>query len=71
MLGFPFQIEDIELSEQGLGRLDWVRERMPILQQLKVDFAKSKPFAGKRLGICLHVEAKTGIWLETLLAGGC
>ena len=42
---------------------------MPILRQLKADFVKSKPFAGKRIGICLHVEAKTGIWLETLLAG--
>jgi adenosylhomocysteinase len=66
----PHEIENIKLSRQGLDRLDWVRERMPILQQLKTDFAKSKPFAGKRIGICLHVEAKTGIWLETLIAGG-
>lgn len=70
VLDFAFEIEDIGLSQQGLSRLDWVRERMPILHQLKADFVKSKPFAGKRIGICLHVEAKTGIWLETLLAGG-
>jgi len=65
-----YAIENIQLAQQGLSRLDWVRERMPILQQLKTDFASAKPFTGIRIGICLHVEAKTGIWLETLIAGG-
>ena len=46
VLDFAFEIEDIGLSQQGLSRLDWVRERMPILHQLKADFVKSKPFAG-------------------------
>ena len=70
MIEFAYEIEDIGLSQQGLDRLDWVRGRMPILQQLKKEFAGSKPFAGMRIGICLHVEAKSGIWLETLQAGG-
>ena len=70
MVDFAYEIENIELSQQGLNRLDWVRERMPILQQLKTDFARSKPFAGKRIGICLHIEVKTVVWLEILIAGG-
>ena len=70
MADMSYDIEDPGLSEQGLRRLDWVREQMPILQALKKEFVKSRPFADMRLGICLHVEAKTGIWLETLLAGG-
>jgi adenosylhomocysteinase len=65
-----YEIENIELAASGLKRLEWVRARMPILQQLKKDFADSKPFKGMRIGICLHVEAKTGIWLEALIAGG-
>ena len=70
MADISYEIENIGLAQQGLDRLDWVRERMPILKQLKTDFTKSKPFTGLRIGICLHVEAKTGIWLETLIAGG-
>jgi len=65
-----YEIEDINLAPAGLQRLEWVRARMPILRQLKQDFAKTKPFEEMRIGICLHVEAKTGIWLEALIAGG-
>jgi len=64
------EITDISLSNEGLKRLEWVRERMPILRHLKDELAKTKPFESIKIGICLHVEAKTGIWLETLLAGG-
>lgn len=64
------EIKDISLSNQGLERLEWVRERMPILRHLKEKLTKTKPFKSIKIGICLHVEAKTGIWLETLTAGG-
>ena len=65
-----YEIENIHLAEEGLNRLEWVRARMPILQQIKREFQESKPFEGLRIGICLHVEAKTGVWIETLQAGG-
>lgn len=64
------EIADIALAEDGTERLEWVRERMPILRQLKERLAETKPFENLKIGICLHVEAKTGIWLEALLAGG-
>ena len=70
MNNFRSEIADISLSKKGQERLEWVRERMPILRHLKKSLAKTKPFASLRIGICLHVEAKTGIWLETLIAGG-
>lgn len=70
MNDLQFEIADISLSEKGLERLEWVRERMPILQHLKGQLAVEKPFENLHIGICLHVEAKTGIWLETLKAGG-
>lgn len=70
MSNLQAEIADISLAEKGLERLDWVRERMPILRHLKEQLAIRKPFDSLHIGICLHVEAKTGIWLETLTAGG-
>jgi adenosylhomocysteinase len=70
MSDLQFEIADLELAGQGLGRLAWVRERMPILRHLREKLAAEKPFDGLRIGICLHVEAKTGIWVETLVAAG-
>jgi adenosylhomocysteinase len=43
---------------------------MPIMRGLHKRLAAKKPFAGLTIGICLHVEAKTAIWLEALTAGG-
>ena len=31
---------------------------------------RDRPLAGHRIGMCLHVEAKTAVLVETLLAGG-
>lgn len=70
MNNLQFAIADISLAEKGLERLEWVRERMPILHHLKEQLAEEKPLKNLHIGICLHVEAKTGIWLETLTAGG-
>ena len=70
MPDFTYEIEDIKLAQQGLERINWVRERMPVLRQIKQDFSRTRPFAGMRIGICLHVEAKTGVWLDALISGG-
>ncbi|NNF00995.1 MAG: adenosylhomocysteinase [Pyrinomonadaceae bacterium] len=64
------EIKDISLAHKGLERLEWVRERMPIMRHLKARISDEQPFKGLHLGICLHVEAKTGVWLEALIAGG-
>ena len=56
--------------ENGLRRIDWVRAYMPILRSLKPEFERDKPFNGLKIGICLHVEPKTAVWLEVLQAGG-
>ncbi len=63
-------ITDISLAADGRARLEWVRERMPILGDLRSRLERERPFDGLKIGICLHVEAKTGIWLEALVAGG-
>jgi adenosylhomocysteinase len=44
---------------------------MPLLAQLRDEYASERPLAGRRLGMCLHVEPKTAVLGEVLLAGGC
>lgn len=61
---------DNELIEAGERRIAWARAHMPILAGIRKRFVSEKPFAGLTIGICLHVEAKTGVWLDVLKAGG-
>ncbi|MFB6142524.1 MAG: adenosylhomocysteinase, partial [Halorientalis sp.] len=56
--------------ESGRRKIDWAREHMPILEELRADYRESEPFAGQRIGMAMHVEAKTAVLAETLAAGG-
>jgi adenosylhomocysteinase len=64
------KIEDINLSAAGLDRVDWARHNMPILRAIKERLSAEQPFKNHKIGICLHVEAKSAVWVETLMAGG-
>lgn len=64
------KIEDIGIHASGKDRVDWARHNMPILQAIKQRLSVEQPFKGHKIGICLHVEAKSGVWIETLIAGG-
>lgn len=66
----PSNIVDPTLAESGTKRIDWARTHMPIVVGLRDEFRQSLPFKNLKIGICLHVEAKTGVWLEALVAGG-
>lgn len=59
-----------ELLERGAARTRWIRSRMPLLADTRRDFAERRPFAGRRIGISLHLEPKTAVLLEVLAAGG-
>lgn len=65
-----YKIKDIDLHASGKDRVDWARHNMPILRAIKKRLAAEQPFKGHKIGICLHVEAKSGVWIETLMAGG-
>ena len=56
--------------EAGARKLDWARQHMPILAALREEFAAAEPFAGERVGMAMHVEAKTAILAELFAAGG-
>lgn len=65
------EMTDEELMIQiGLARIAWVQRNMPVLEQIKLHFKESQPFAGLCIGMCLHLEPKTINLGLTLLAGG-
>jgi adenosylhomocysteinase len=43
---------------------------MPVLAGLRDEFARQQPLAGRRIGMCLHVEMKTAVLVDVLRAGG-
>ena len=64
------QIKDIKLAPSGADKIAWVASYMPILNSVKADFEKNKPFAGKRIAMSIHLEAKTAYLAKVLRAGG-
>ena len=64
------EIRDITLAESGLRKIEWVRRNCPLLTMLKEEFAQTKPFAGKKIALSIHLEAKTAYLCEVLMAGG-
>src|SRR3712207_1157312 len=63
-------MDDTTTRPLGAARVDWIRSRMPLLAQARADFAATRPFAGRRIGMSLHLEPKTAVLIETLVAGG-
>ena len=53
------QIRDINLAPSGQDKIDWVRSCMPVLSALEKEFSQTKPLAGKRVAMSIHLEAKT------------
>lgn len=59
-----------DLVSRGAARTEWIRARMPLLTDARAAFAETRPFAGHRIGMSLHLEPKTAVLLEVLRAGG-
>lgn len=64
------EIRDIALWESGERKIQWVRGNMPLLRGIEEEFARTKPFAGKRIALSIHLEAKTAYLCRVLAAGG-
>ena len=64
------KIRNIDLAPSGEKKIEWVRRNCPLLRSLEDDFRKTKPFAGKRIALSIHLEAKTAYLCKVLAAGG-
>ncbi len=54
----------------GVKKLEWALAHMDVLRAIGERFSREKPFEGLKIGMALHVEAKTGILALTLRDGG-
>lgn len=65
-----YEIKDISLAAEGRKKINWVSEHMPILNTLKNQFLKERPFQNKRIAISVHLEAKTAYLALVMKSGG-
>ena len=63
-------IRNIDQAPSGEKKIEWVRRNCPLLRSLEDDFKKARPFAGKRVALSIHLEAKTAYLCKVLAAGG-
>ena len=63
-------IRDISLAPSGELKIAWVRRNMAVLRGIEADFAAEKPFAGMKIALSVHLEAKTAYLCRVLAAGG-
>ncbi|MBR5881437.1 MAG: adenosylhomocysteinase, partial [Clostridia bacterium] len=63
-------IKDISLAPSGHDKIEWVRSYMPVLNRIRADFEATKPFAGLKISMSIHLEAKTAYLAKVLRAGG-
>ncbi len=64
------EIRNITLAPSGAHKIEWVRRNMPLLRSLEEEFRESRPFAGIRVALSIHLEAKTAYLCKVLAAGG-
>ena len=59
-----------ELGERGARRIEWARDHMPVLEAIREELKRKKTLRGLRVGMALHVEAKTGVLALSLREAG-
>ena len=65
-----YDVKEIKLANEGLLRIEWANQNMPVLNNIRKRFAKETPLKGIRLAACLHVTTETASLMQTLKAGG-
>ena len=68
--GLDSIIRDPKLAEAGHLKIAWAASHMSVLARLREMFEREKPFGGLKVGICLHLEAKTAYLAQVIQAGG-
>ena len=63
-------IRDISLAPSGHQKIEWVRRNCPLLRSLGEEYGKTKPLEGIRIGLSIHLEAKTAFLCQTLRMAG-
>ena len=64
------RIADINLAPEGEKKIEWARRSMPVLNAITEELEREQPFAGMRVALAVHVEAKTACLCRALARGG-
>jgi len=63
-------VNSLKLAPEGKKRILWADADMPVLQQVREKFDKTKPLKGLHMSACLHITAETANLARALKAGG-
>ena len=65
-----FDIKDPGLAADGRRRIDWAAREMPVLRQIREQFAREKPLQDVRILVCAHITTETANLALAMQAGG-
>lgn len=65
-----FDIKNVDQAPGGRHRIEWASQEMPVLKGIQESFKETRPFAGMRIGGCMHVTTETANLMVALQAGG-
>jgi adenosylhomocysteinase len=65
-----YDIKNVDLAPGGRHRMDWAQQEMAVLRGIEQQFGDDRPFAGIRVGACMHVTTETANLMRALQAGG-
>ena len=63
-------VKDMSLAESGRMKIAWVQDFMPALSAIRARMEQEKPFAGMKITMSIHMEAKTAYLATCLKAAG-
>jgi adenosylhomocysteinase len=63
-------VKDLGLADEGVRRIAWADQHMPVLAAIRERFSREQPLTGYRVAACLHVTTETANLARTLKAGG-
>lgn len=63
-------IKDAYLADQGIQKIEWVKDFMPVLTKVSENLIKDQVFADCTVGMSIHMEAKTAFLAMLLRAAG-
>jgi adenosylhomocysteinase len=65
-----YDVKDISLAKEGANKIEWAGKDMLVLEGIRNDFSRNKPFKGRAVGACLHVTSETANLMIALKIGG-
>ena len=63
-------LKDPGLYKEGIKKMDWALNYMPVIKRILDDYKKNKPLAGLKVVTSMRIDAKMGNFARTLKAAG-